>query len=61
MPQMGRTENLNTDPGSKFRGAFFLKNHSKFQNDVHMPKIGRTEKNNTDQGSKFRGASFLIN
>ena len=24
MPKMGRTENLNTDPGSKFRGASFL-------------------------------------
>ena len=56
---MGRTENLNTNPGSKFRGASFLKNQSKFQNDVYMPKMGRTEKLNTDPGSKFRGAYLL--
>ena len=59
-PQMGRIENLNTDPGSKFRGASFLKNLSKFQNDVYMPKIGRTENLNTDPGNKFRSASFLF-
>ena len=57
---MGRTENLSTDPGSKFRSASFLKNQSKFQNAVYMPKIGRTENLNTDLGSKFRGASFLF-
>ena len=60
MSKMGRTENLNTDPGSKFRGASFLKNQSKFQNDVYMPKMGRTENLNTDPGSKFRGASFMF-
>ena len=60
MPKMGRTENLNTDPGSKFRGASFLKNHSKFQNPVYMPNMGRTENLNIDPGSKFRGASFLL-
>ena len=60
MPKMGRTENLNTDPGSKFRGASFLKKQSTFQNGVYMPKMCRTEKLNTDPGSKFRGASFLF-
>ena len=59
MPKMGRTENLNTDPGSKFRGASFLKNPAKFQN-IYMPKMGRAENLNTDPGSKFRGASFLF-
>ncbi len=58
MPKMGRTENLSTDPCSKFRGASFLKNLSNFQNDVYMPKMGRTENLSTDPCSKFRGASF---
>ena len=57
---MGRTENLSTDPGSKFRGTSFLKNQSKFQNDVYPSKMGRTENLSTDPGSKFRGASFLV-
>ena len=30
MPNRGRTEMLSTDPGSKFRGASFLKNKSTF-------------------------------
>ena len=59
MPKIGNTEHLSTDPGSKFRGTSFLKNHSKIQNDVYMPNMGRTENLNTDPGSKFRGASFL--
>ena len=43
MPKMGRTNNLSTDPCSKFRGASFLKNQSNIQNDVCMPKMGRAD------------------
>ena len=60
MPKMGRTENLSTDPCSKFRGASFLKNQSTFQNDVYMPKMGRTEKLSTYPCSKIRDASVFM-
>ena len=58
MPNRGRTEMLSTVPGSKFRGASFLKKHEQNQTAVYMPKIGRTEILSTVPCSNFRGTSF---